>query len=226
MSNKTQPNPKPEKTSERKVQIFDEYSIPFTAQAITLNEEFLKGVLGYLYPVAKDENLTTSAETTASIARIMAGTISNEQGGYLIFGICMLAENTTTKSRYDHCPYIFLCNDSKLSFWRTEVPNLGFTINELEPLGISSVIRYSTDYFNILGCLGFTASNIVRIPYKSGLLEGKYESIIAGQNKVTYSVSSNSINKTYYYSTGERSAQPVSIQRTVPVHQKNLRRKK
>lgn len=222
--------PKPENKSERKIQIFDEYSVPFTAQAITLNEEFLKGVLGYLYPVAKEENLTTSNETNPSTARIMAGIIDNGNGGYLVFGICMLMEGTTTKTRFDHCPYIFLCNDSRLSFWRTEVPNYGYSAAELDNMGMSGIIRYSPEFFNVLGCLGFTSSNNVRIPYKSAFLEGKYENIISSQNKINYIVTTNSLNRTFYYRTGEHSApapKPAApVQQVRTGGNKNLRRKK
>lgn len=221
---------KPEKTSERKIQIFDEYSVPFTAQAIALNEDFLKGVLGYIYPVAKEENLTTASEANTSSARIMAGVIDNGSNNYLVFGMCMLMEGTTTKSRFDHCPYVFLCNDSKLSFWRTEVPNYGYTGSEIDSMGQAGIVRYTSEVFNVLGCIGFTSINNVRIPFKSAFLEGKYENIITNQTKVSYNVINNSMNRTYYYRTGEHGApvqkQPVQVTAPVRTQNKSLRRKK
>lgn len=192
--------PKPDLKSTRHVQIFDKYSMPFSSQSVVINEDFLKAILGYLYPVANEQ--TTTQDGADVTCRIMAGTIEDGNGKYLIFGICMLSEaaNIVSKSKFDHVPYIFLCNDSRISYWRTEVANYGYTAAELDGQGtMNGVIRYSsTDSFNVLGQLGFISQQSARIPFKSAFLEGKYENIIEDQKTTAFSVM-NTLSKTYYF---------------------------
>ena len=170
-----------------KIQIFDEYAIPFSHESVELNTEFLEGVINYLYPDVG--SFSDGTDQTFHVSyRITAGRIKNDDK-FLIFGICMRETSSSAPSncanaKYDTVPYIFLCNDSKLSFWRTDVENYGFNKQDLK----TKVIFSNDGCFNILGCLGFTSQTSARIPYKSSLLVGKYEDIIKDQKSTTFEV--------------------------------------
>lgn len=177
-----------------RVQYYNQYEVEFTDTVPTLGDDFNRNIIKYLYhkdnagsDVLINESTTFSTIFGAQINKdtnyegfaIMTAIIGNNSNKSLAVGLVVELHAGSPNGT----PYFFLANNTKLSFWKTDIENYN---------GNFSVT--STD-FVVQGVLGIKKigenSCDVTIPYKSAFLVGKYENCIAGQDRILYTKSNS-----------------------------------
>lgn len=181
-------------SSQYRVQYYDHYEVEFTSTVPSLGDEFDRNIIKYLYNKENTDNTVLKNEESPFIS-VFNGAINKETNyeGYAIttavigdnnnqnLVVGLVVELHSNKS--NGTPYFFLANNTKLSFWKTDIENYDgdFAIT-------------STDFVvqNVLGIRRIPGSTLceVTIPFKSAFLVGKYENCVANQDKILFKQSS------------------------------------
>lgn len=194
-------------TDNIRVQVFKEYSVDFSSNIPTIDEDLARQLIKYLY---RDDTIVEKTDNTYNIATIgytekitrettvatyrYALKINCFRSGskYIVAGLIVSGES--------RIPYFFLCAGQKLTFWKTDIDNY------------DGNFEITADSFLVEGKLGITKdvnTVVLYLPRKSAFLLGKYQDVIKDQDRIKYESTSTENNLFIF----EGTQQAKSVQR-------------